>query len=427
MPLVRIEKGDGAGRTFVIESEGIIGRDPKVHIPITDDKASRHHAKLVQDGDQFFLEDLGSKNGTLLNGQRVNGRSLIESGDHIRIGLTWIHFGIEGAEDRLEGILRDYKIEGTVQTGLLGQLYIASQLSLDRTVMLKILPPNLVKANPEMKELFLQQLVGMASLNHENIVTLLDFGADESLLYFTTEHIEGVPLAEYLAPDQPTEEIETALLIGLSIARALAHAHARNVVHGSLSPSNITIGARRVALGNFGMNKIFSDGTRAETAAEGLLTEADYIAPEQVSSPTCDHRTDIYALGILLYRMLTGKVPFREATLYETINRRLGDPPKPVDRIRPEIPPQLAAIVKRCLEKDPDDRYQSSQALADDLRKVHAHYKVLALQGRGHRLLFGLKNEFFYLLDWAIFRWVFFPFLALIALVVVRLIWFGKM
>ncbi|MBI4616321.1 MAG: protein kinase [Planctomycetes bacterium] len=419
MPTLRIEKGEGAGRTFAIESQAVIGRDPKTDLPISDEKASRQHARVVREGDGFFLEDLDSKNGTSLNGRKVQGRVPIVPGDHIRIGMTWIQFGVEEYKGPLDGILSDYRVEGTVDQGALGNAYVARQLSLDRVVALRILPPNLVRANPEMREAFLRQLVGLASLDHENVTKLLDFGMDESVLYFTTEHVEGVTLAEYLDPDAPLD-IETALLLGLAVAQALAHAHSREVLHGSVTLANVLVGERRIVLTNFAMARILADGTRTGMGAEGLLAEVDYLAPEQLDGGAIDHRADIFSLGVILYRLLAGKFPFRESTVYDSISKRMGGAAKPVDQIRPEIPPQVAAIVKRCLEKNLDARYQKAADLVNDLRKVHAQHKALALQGRAHRILFGLRNEFYYLLDWAPFRWVFFPFLAILLLIAIR-------
>ena len=423
MPLLRIERGEGKGSTFVIEESGTIGRDPQVEVPIADEKASRRHCRILCGDDGYVLEDLDSKNGTSLNGSKITGKVAVEPGDHFRIGLTWFSFGADLLRKRLDGILADYRIESSIEHGSVGEFYQVQQIPLRRSVALKLLPPSLVRGHPEIRERFLSSLKTLATLNHASIPTILDFGSDESLLYFTMEWIEeAMTLSEYQEPGEPLE-VRNALGIALSCARALHYAHERGVLHQDVKPENVQVTPWRVMLAHFGLARMLGE-TGEETGAEAMTGTVEYMSPEQLAGGEVEARSDLYSLGVLLYEMLAGVPPLRGESPYETIELVLNVPPKPLSAMRPDLPPQIALLVARCLEKDPDSRYPTAEALVRDLTKARNQYEILELQSEGDRVLVTLKNEFYVLLGWPLFRWVLFPLLAILVLLLLRLLFF---
>jgi serine/threonine protein kinase len=239
----------------------------------------------------------------------------------------------------------------------MGVVYKAVQLSLDRTVALKVLPPTLARER-RFLERFDREARALAELAHPNIVAIFDRGVDRDLSYIVMEFVDGVSLRQVLQAGglQPAE----ALAIVPKICAALEYAHARGVIHRDVKPENILLDRQGgVKVADFGLSRILGHdpaGGRI-TGTNVVMGTFDYMAPEQRErARDVDHRADLYALGVILYELLTGELPLG---LFEAPSQR-----------RPGLDPRLDDVVLRVLEKDPDRRHQRASELADAIATV---------------------------------------------------------
>jgi serine/threonine protein kinase len=266
-----------------------------------------------------------------------------------------------------------YEVVAALGAGAMGEVFRARDTRLHREVAIKILPPTYSR-DPDRLRRFEQEARAAALLSHPNILAVHDVGVHDDAPYIVSELLEGETLRARLArsPFLPRKAIECAL----QIAHGLAAAHAKGVVHRDLKPENIFLTADGGAkILDFGIAKlkghVVADGG-AETAAIGtepgvLLGTAGYMAPEQVRGEPADHRSDIFSLGAVLYEMIGGQRPFRGRSAVETMNAILTEEPRRLIELGPAVPPALDWLVARCLEKDPGDRFQSTQDLAISL------------------------------------------------------------
>jgi Tol biopolymer transport system component len=272
-----------------------------------------------------------------------------------------------GAGDRVG----PYRIAGLLAQGGMGDVYRATDVRLDRDVALKMM----TYAGPldsGRVDRFLQEARITASLDHPNIVKVFDVGMFEGRPYLVAELIEGETLRARLA-DGALDAAETCRLAA-QIAQGLVAAHARGLVHRDLKPDNIVItrsGAAKIL--DFGIAKLAEDPLSRDgssTLTGVLLGTAGYLAPEQIAGAALDGRTDLFALGSMLFEMLTGERAFARAHVVDTLHAILHEPPP--DRLRSALPPRLVAIVERLLEKDPSSRFQSAADLAWALEHLAA-------------------------------------------------------
>jgi eukaryotic-like serine/threonine-protein kinase len=258
----------------------------------------------------------------------------------------------------------------------MGVVYRARDERLRRDVAVKVLHPSL--AGPQYLERLSREARAAASLNHPNIVAVFDVCLDGSIPYVVTELLEGESLRERL--DRGPTPYRKALEFGGQISQALAAAHAKNICHRDLKPANIFVTAEgQVKLLDFGLAKVEPAVPAFDTkepTAEGItrpgvaMGTVGYMAPEQVVGGPVDSRTDIFAFGALLYEMLTGQPAFRRATPVETMNAVLHEEPPDALTFNPNLSAAAAAVVRRCLEKNPEERFQSARDLAFQLRQL---------------------------------------------------------
>ena len=261
--------------------------------------------------------------------------------------------------------LSQYEIVEQLGGGGMGVVYKALDRRLQRFVALKFLPPY-ISVDKELKLRFLQEAKAIASLDHPNICAVLEVEEmDDGQLYMVMPCYEGETLKQKIA--RGPLGTEQALDYASQIASGLAHAHAAGIVHRDIKPSNVVVTANeRVKILDFGVAKVSGDLTRTGV----VLGTPSYMSPEQACGDPVDHRTDLWALGAVLYEMLTGRPPFQAATseaLYFAIQHR---DPTSVTALRPEVPPALAAIVHRLLEKEPVRRYGDARDLAAELDRL---------------------------------------------------------
>jgi len=281
------------------------------------------------------------------------------------------HFA--GAAPRIAG----YEILGELGRGGMGVVYHARQESLGREVALKIILAG-SHAGWSERSRFRVEAETAARLKHPNIVTIYEVGEQDGRPYLALEFVEGGSLAEQLAvsPLAPAK----AAALAETLARAMEHVHQHGIVHRDLKPANVLLAAGGVPkITDFGLAK-WLDVPSGHSHSGAILGTPSYMAPEQArgESKLAGPATDIYALGAILYEMVTGRPPFHAATPQETVQQMLTEEPVPPSRLQPLVLRDLETICLKCLQKEPARRYASGGALADDLRRFLAREPILA-------------------------------------------------
>ena len=263
-----------------------------------------------------------------------------------------------------------YEVISSLGQGAMGAVYKAVDPLIERTVAIKTISLNLSKEErAEFEERFYREAKSAGRLNHANIVTIYDVGEADDIAYIAMEYVEGKSLREMLDSGVvlPTEMIGR---IVARIANALHYAHENHVVHRDIKPANIMITSNRdVKIMDFGIAQI---PTGSRTQLGTVLGSPKYMAPEQVTGQPTDGRTDIFALGVVLYEMLTGTTPFNGDNLSAIMYQVLNAEPAPPSTVNSRVPPAFDRIVRRALAKRPEDRYQTAREFARDLKNPDA-------------------------------------------------------
>ena len=271
-----------------------------------------------------------------------------------------------------------FKIVSVIARGGMGKVYKAEQAPLGRLCALKVLSPKYEgDRDPEFHKRFFLEASTAAKLSHANTVTIFDYGQDgEDLYYIAMEFIEGRTLHRVLREEGPIDERRTAHIAG-QICRSLREAHALGVVHRDLKPGNILITDRgdehdSVKVLDFGLVKDVTGETEDLTQAGLFMGSPKYMAPEQILGGEITARTDIYSLGVMMYEMLAGKVPFDRGASVGTLMAHVNDPLPPMRSVNPKLQasPTMENIVHRCLEKEPAKRFASMKDLLGALKRI---------------------------------------------------------
>jgi serine/threonine protein kinase len=273
--------------------------------------------------------------------------------------------GTQEKEDKVIGTqVLHYLIVEKLGEGGMGVVYKARDTKLDRFVALKFLPSR-ASANTETKARFLQEAKAAAALNHNNICTIYGVDESEGTMFIAMEYLDGGTLRDRI----PYEKIDDTLNVAVQIGEALGEAHTRGIVHRDIKADNIMLTSKgQVKVMDFGLAKL--KGSLKLTKSSSTVGTLAYMAPEQIQGGEVDHRSDIFSLGVLLFEMLTGKLPFRgeheAAMMYSIVNEE----PFPVEHFRSEVPSVLSHLIQRCLEKNPADRYQTAGDVVIELSRV---------------------------------------------------------
>lgn len=254
----------------------------------------------------------------------------------------------------------------------MGVVFRAHDQRLDRDVAIKLLPSDRF-ADESDRRRFRREAMTLSRLSHPNIATIFDFSTSDALDFLVMEYVRGITLADRLARG-PMSEKET-LAIGMQIANALEDAHDHGIIHCDLKPANIMVAAhQQVKLLDFGLARLLQIGdiTTAETVSmfQKIAGTLPYMSPEQLRGDAADPRSDIYSTGAVIYEMLTAHRPFEQKSSPSLIDDILNKIPSPPAALNPNISPRLQDVVMKCLEKDPEDRFQSARELAVDLRRL---------------------------------------------------------
>ncbi len=274
--------------------------------------------------------------------------------------------------------LGPYEILSPLGAGGMGEVYKARDTRLERTVAVKVLPQHL-SSSPEVRQRFEREAKTISQLSHPHICALYDVGREGETEYLVMELLEGETLSDRLA--KGPLPLEQTLRFGTQIADALDKAHRQEIVHRDLKPANVMLTRSGVKLLDFGLAKAMAPATQQSSLTalptqQGLTQEGtilgtfQYMAPEQLEGKDADARTDIFAFGAVLYEMATGRKAFAAASQASLITAIMSSEPAPISSVQPASPPALDRVVKTCLAKDPEERWQSASDLKRELRWI---------------------------------------------------------
>jgi WD40 repeat protein len=397
---VIIERGAGEGRSVALPDGGtvLIGRHAEAGLVLGDAQASRRHAELTRQGDRVWLRDLDSANGTLLGDRRVQGSVELRPGDAFVIGETTIRLaaareatliaqpgplpgtgvfreetdipatmratGQAGTGTGAGGVLNGrYRLDRLIGRGGFAQVFLATDLLLQRQVAVKVLHAELTDdQGHDFLARFAQEARSVASLDHPNILSIHDYGEAAGTVYLVMPYVEGGTLHDLLQARGPVAPAQAASYLR-QVAAALDYAHRRKIVHRDIKPQNMLIRGEdeRLLLSDFGIAKALTGtGAQSRTSVMGTLS---YMAPEQfdgVVSPA----TDIYALGCVLYQLLTGAVPYSGTTEQVIFSHLQRPAPRLAERNIAGLPAGVQGVLDRALAKRPEDRFPSAGEFA---------------------------------------------------------------
>lgn len=319
-------------------------------------------------------QDLRREVESILSYDEISDSFIDSSPDAIAADL----FAEEDAQEFVGKTVGHYRIERLLGKGGMGKVYLADDTLLSRKVALKVLPPSLIENHDRLKR-FKQEAKAASGLNHPNILTIHGFGTDENSNYIVTEFVDGVTLRQKMLCGLTLKEI---LSITGQAASALAAAHSAGIVHRDIKPENIMIrrdGILKVL--DFGLAKLsiptqlpgssFEAATMFKTEPGMVMGTLSYMSPEQARGVMVDARTDIWSLGVIIYEMATGKLPFAGPTHSDILVSILNQPAPMIKTFIDNAPAELQRIINKTLAKDSDERYRSMEELAGDLKRFH--------------------------------------------------------
>jgi pSer/pThr/pTyr-binding forkhead associated (FHA) protein len=417
-----VTAGADAGRRLELGDELVIGRAVSGDGLLGDDhELSRRHARVARDaGGRLTIEDLGSANGTFVNGERVRESRPLRLGDSVRIGSTTLQLtqvgqapsapapepeipppgrvtagpapatpppppatpppaparsspapaapspDLSGLPSALPAgsVIAGCRIEDVISYGDMAIVYRAEELALQRPVALKLIHPE-HSGEERFRELFRRESKVAAAIDHPNVIPIFDAGDEDGVLYLTMRLVEGTDMRALIAAEGRIEARRAARIIR-QVGAALDAVHAHGMLHRDVKPSNVLIARQdHVYLSDFGLAKrAAADG--GLTRQGSIIARAEYVAPEQILGQPADARSDIYALGCLLFETLTGEAPFARWRDGPEALAHLNAPlPSPVE-LCPGLPGEFDDVVRRAMAKDPSERYAS----AGDLGKA---------------------------------------------------------
>ncbi len=277
--------------------------------------------------------------------------------------------------------IEHYGLEGVIGRGGMGTVYRAVDLNLARPVAIKVMHERYA-SQPEFQERFQHEAQAAARLEHPSIVRIYHFGREDGQLYIVMELIPGLSLGTYikqLANSNQVIRLEETLLLMAQVAEALGYAHRKDVVHRDIKPDNVLVKELeepgrdgepplRAVVTDFGLARLLDEGV--ETPPDALMGTLAYASPEQLLDQPLDGRSDIYSLGVVLFQMATGQLPFLIKTPADALQKHVHEPPPVPHELYPGLPISVGQIIWKAMEKQPEDRYQTSEEMARALRQT---------------------------------------------------------
>ena len=262
-----------------------------------------------------------------------------------------------------------YRLEEELTGGGMSRVFLANESSLNRRVVIKVLPPELTSEVSAAR--FKQEMEFAARLQHPHILPVLAAGAREGILYYIMPYASGESLRRRMEREGPISTAD-ALRIATEVADALAFAHSHGIIHRDIKPENILLEGKHAVLGDFGIARALIESRTGDrlTITGVALGTPGYMSPEQLAGDDIDARTDVYALAVVVYEMLAGRPPFTGPTAQAVMAAHLTQAPKSLDEVRPDAPHALSAVIARALSKNVADRFPSAGAFADALQAL---------------------------------------------------------
>ncbi|GAC1647403.1 MAG: serine/threonine-protein kinase [Acidobacteriaceae bacterium] len=335
------------------------------------------------------------KCGTAL---RVRAANRQQSSGGIAVGIApspvpWDELpGTAAESDAFPNLGSRYRVEKKLGEGGMGAVFKAWDNDLDRYVAVKLMRKELV-SHPESLMRFKQELLLASKISHRNILRIYDLSDAGGTKFFTMAYIDGEDLAGVIAREGAMS-VERATELALQICGALEAAHREGVVHRDLKPENILLDQQgQVYVSDFGLSTSVENvnATRLTISGQSIGTPR-YMSPEQVQSKAIDQRSDLYAFGLILYEMLTGQAPFSGNSVFEQMFQRVQNTPKPPSEFRPGLPAYIQNVVLRCLEREPENRYQSAEEIVRDLKQQSAE-PVKTPSGRNSSITIAMPRQ----------------------------------
>ena len=379
-----IINGPQAGAEFILkEGENEIGRQPECRISLADPKTSRSHARITLGSGGFCsVEDLGSSNGTFMNGTPLAPRSprRLSEGDELRVGLNAFRFSADSSAPELE--IPGYELEDILAEGGMGTIFRATERDSGREAAVKILHSEQAETS-EFVERFIQEARAAARLSHPNIVRIHNVGKTANGRYYCImELVRGTSLAHHIG----RLTAAAAAKMFLEMADALEHTHRHGIIHRDIKPDNILVDKDgEPKLTDLGIAILDRQDTARDDSGQVLGTP-HYMSPEQAAGRDVTPATDIYSLGATFYHVFSGHPPFDGETAEEIMVKQVREIPSPLAAAE-GVPLELALVVDRAMSKSPGDRQPDAAALRDDI--AQAIRKAYSPGGSGRRLRVG--------------------------------------
>ena len=285
--------------------------------------------------------------------------------------------------DNSRTIVNDrYEIGKRIGRGGMAEIFQARDILLDRPVAMKVLFPEFA-TDPAFVERFRREAQAAANLNHPNIVAVYDWGKLNNTYYIAMEYVNGRTLADILKQSGTLTPMQVCDVMS-EVASALISAHQNGVIHRDIKPGNILVSTTgRVKVADFGIARALGAGVEQGLTQTGaVMGTATYFSPEQAQGASTDQRSDIYSLGVVMYEMLSGVPPFTGENAVAIAYKQVHERAMPLDQRLTSTPPEVAAIVAKCMEKSPDDRYSSAEEVRDELRRFVEGMPVLAVSAK---------------------------------------------
>jgi serine/threonine protein kinase len=393
--------GPLVGRRLEITSDVVVGRE-RADVNIEDRQVSRKHAIVRRTNGDFEIEDTNSLNGTVVNDVPIRARTPLRNGDIIEIGASRIEVVLEAqapsefrtsdvrsGSDLVGTTLGQYELVEVLSGDEMFTIYKGWQESLDRYVAVKVL------AHPQEQQFaarFKLEARILARLQHPNIIPIYDNGEKSGLLYLVMQYIDSEVVLSEMVGDamEPTR----ALRLVSQILAALDHAHHKGVVHRNVKPANVVMALPTwPMLAGFDIAKLLDTPTQQQLTRQGMIIGTPaYMSPEQVFGLPVDARSDVYCTGVLLFELLTGRVPFQEDSPRAILSKHAYEPAPPARTINPGLPADVEPVLSRALAKEAEERYQSAaemgralERLADSLERSRVSDPLTQLYQEGVR------------------------------------------
>ena len=258
-----------------------------------------------------------------------------------------------------------YEIIGKIGSGGMSDVYKARDAKLNRFVAIKILKEEF-SVDQGFVSKFRMEAQSAACLSHPNIVNIFDVGEENGIYYIVMELIEGITLKKYIERRKKLG-IRESIEVSMQVSRGLQAAHAEHIIHRDIKPQNLMISKDgKIKVTDFGIARI----NDTQISGANTMGSVHYISPEQARGGVCDERSDIYSLGITLYEMVTGRVPFEGESTVDVALKHIKEPITPPSEYEPDMIPNLEKIILKCTQKKPDYRYRTMGALLDDLKRL---------------------------------------------------------